>query len=210
MPRVRKSKPRVAPAQSDNVQPPEVKTSDIKQSPPPAPAPVMSHADFVDDVEPAKKFQNLWFIADCKLSPKMREQLIENYSNIRSFNMRLFANRSPQVLRDDFNVEHMWTNISDANAREYVRQFIKGNSAFTTVLVRRCVKNAKSQRWIKELNDVEGAIDVSMRVKDLNRIESLTMDGLVDQLEQSITLTAPGSTIGLLTACTRSLLKKRP
>jgi hypothetical protein len=186
------------------------------QAPVPDIEPVLSSKDFDDKdggfyepVEPETKFRNLWFIADCKLSQEIRDQLIEDYSNIRSFNRRLFANRSPATLRDEYGVEHMWCNITDADALEYVRQYVKANDAFTTILVRRCMKNAKNQRWIKDLESIDGAIDVSLRVKDLNKIESLTFDGLVEQLENAINITPPASTIGMLTACSRSLLKKK-
>jgi hypothetical protein len=188
----------------------------VIQAPEPELQPVLSSSDFDDcdgggfePVEQETKFRNLWFIADCKLSQEIRDQLIEDYSNIRSFNRRLFANRSPETLCTGYGVQHMWCDITDPDALEYVRQYVKANEAFTTILVRRCMKNAKNQRWIKDLEAIDGAIDISMRVKDLNKIESLTFDGLVEQLENAINITPPASTIGMLTACSRSLLKKK-
>jgi hypothetical protein len=158
--------------------------------------------------EVSTKSQHLWFISDAPLSKNLSKQLTENQSSIRTFNAKQFTNVSPATMLNDNKVQHMWTNIKNADALEYVSRYISGNDSYTVVLCHSSHKNAKHQKWISDLMSIEGAIDIKTRTKDLTSIAALTHGDLVSQIQNKVVISAPASTIGSIFGSSSRLKKK--
>jgi hypothetical protein len=158
--------------------------------------------------EEPSKITNLWFISDCELDGNIKEQLSAHYSNIQNWNRECFTNRSPKVMLEEFGIDHMWTCIKNKHALEYVRQFVKKNTTYTTILVHKSTKNGKHQKWVSQLMALEGAIDVKIRSKDLRKMHSLTLTGLMDVISDSIHINPPASLMASIIGCSKHLLKK--
>jgi hypothetical protein len=158
----------------------------------------------VDVVNP---ISNLWFIADFKMDKNIQKQLSAQYSNIQDWNRDNFANRPPAVMLKEFEVQHLWTDISNTHALKYVKQYIKENSTYTTVLIHRSRKNSKHQKWIADLMAIDGAIDIKLQSRDIAKISSLTLSGLIEQIDGQIELHAPAGGLGLFTCLTSALVK---
>jgi hypothetical protein len=153
--------------------------------------------------------KNLWFISDCGMDKKIAAQLSTQYHNIQEFDADTFSNISPANLMSEHNVQHMWTNIRNEKARAYVQKFVKPNKSYTTILIHRSTTNAKHQKWVHDLMSVDGAINIKMRKKDISSLNSLTVSGLIGQLDDQIVLHAPAGLLGMMTSLTSAVLKKK-
>lgn len=172
--------------------------------------------DFEDAVElepPSDRCDNLWFVADVPLDNNIKKQIIANCSGVREFEESLFTNRSPETLLSEFDIEHIWCNVRKPKALQYVQKYIKPNieakSRYEVIVVHRSTKNMKHQKWVQQLQAIDGAVTATLRHSDLSKIQSLNIGDLVDSIEQSLVLSAPATTLGAFLECSKSILAKK-
>lgn len=165
--------------------------------------PVMSTEDF-DDAEDT----HYWFISDCPMDKNIHAQFADQFSHIRDWSRDDFANRPPHTMLNDYDVQHIWTNITDKHAAKYVKSFVKTNTTYTTVLVRRSLKNSKHSKWVRDLMDIEDAIDHVLQQSDLKNVHALTLDELFHSIEDQIELHAPPTCFGMITGLSNKVISK--
>lgn len=123
------------------------------------------------------KFAHILFISDCKLSSSIKEQL-SDYSNIKRFDKKLFANRSLQSLLIEYDCQHIWINLCQQSARDWLGCYLpRNNNLYLTVVAN---SGNKANKW---LDDVADFADIKTKVKHLNKIKSLSFPSFSDKLE---------------------------
>lgn len=165
-------------------------------SPPPL---VRQTNDTVTTGPPAIR-KNFLFISDSKISQAIRQQL-RSYVNIRQFDQN-FTNRTCDDLYNN-NIQHLWINISNRQARRWLENNIKNKGCYTSVLVYRgSTKN-------KFLLDLEGQVDIVSKMKHLNRLNALSLDELINKLGNRVPIHSPANALMACLGCSKSIIKKK-
>ena len=149
-------------------------------------------------------FKNVMFVANCKLTKNMKDTL-GDFSNIRSFDYDLFANRSCEQLLHDFEVCNIWVNVSSSKARQWLCKQLLHNESYTVVV---CYKYNKKGKWISDMEST-GKVKTICKISDISNLKSLSHDELIKSLNGSFTLHHPGSPLALMCGISRMLTKSQ-
>lgn len=123
-----------------------------------------------DSVDQEPQFNNIMFISNCDITDEIRENL-SDYSGIRTFDKRIFLNRTCQQLFES-KVTHVWCNVSNKHAREWISKNVKHNTIYDIVIP---FARDKSQKWIKDVSNLCGddRKPLICKFKRLNKLRSL-------------------------------------
>lgn len=147
------------------------------------------------------KFNNILFVADCPLSPVIKQEL-SNYNNIRTYDRDLFTNRNLNELLLEHDVKHIWVDINDKHARSWLGSVILKNDVYSTVLT---YSSVKTQKWLEDLKEHS---DIVVKIGELNKLKSLTMGELQDKM-LSIDIHSPVSSLMACLGLKNSKLSKK-
>ena len=152
----------------------------------------------VDDPESDQK--NFIFVSDTNMTPEIKEQM-NSYTNIRPYSDN-FINRSPLHLLQA-GIEHIWINISNKKARQWLQLNLKRCLAYTRVLVWTSSKRAKF------LVDLRPHIDIETRACNLSKLSALSLDQLMQKVEDRIDIhSVPNKCMAFL-GCSKQVSKKK-
>jgi hypothetical protein len=162
----------------------------------------MELADRVDDIDlkPEDKFNHCVFISDTDINAKIRNQLIE-HGKIKNFKEKLMANRSFQTLLTEFDITHLWINIQSKSARAWLGTYLPKNDG--TYCVVAAISGNKNDKWIANIKDY---VDVTCKIKHLNKIRSLSFPDLADKMGD-IFINAPSNPIAACFGVSNKLTK---
>lgn len=151
--------------------------------------------------EEAKKEEfHYLFVADCKLTANIKEQL-SSYSNVASFDKHLFLNRSPSDLLNKHSVSHIWVDIHSVNARKWLNTWVKYVSPFEIIAV---WSKDKHSKWISDIKPHASHI---IKSTELKKVKSLSMNDLALSLNADMNIHAPANCMALLLGCSRQIEK---
>jgi hypothetical protein len=153
----------------------------------------------------ANEFKNIWFISNKPLSKNIKENL--SYDGIQSHDVQLFTNRTTDDLLNMHGVQHIWTDISNKHALKWVACNIMNKGSYKIVLVISAIGCQKLGKWITDLRDTD-QIDIEIKLKDLKKLKSLTVSGLLENLSVHTHIHPPPTLFDTLTK-NGSVIKKK-
>ena len=119
---------------------------------------------------------NILFVSDTAITPNIKEQL-KDYKNIYQYSRDLFTNRSCSDLLTEHDCTHLWVNLTNSFARQWLGKELLKNKNYFVVAVYR---GDKRQKW---LDDLKSFVDMKCKVSELKKVRSLTYGELLDNLE---------------------------
>lgn len=153
------------------------------------------------------EFKHIWIISNKKLTPNVKKHL-SSYDNIVNHDSELFTNRDCKELMESHNCNHIWTDISNPKTLKWVAKNIMKKHLFKIVLAYSSIACQKASKWLDDLRDTE-QLDLEIKYKDLAKLKSLTVGGLMSQLETFTSLHSPPTLLQTLTRDSRVIKKKR-
>ena len=145
------------------------------------------------------KERNFLFIADCQINKHIKQQL--SGQDIRIFDAN-FINRDTEALYEA-GIEHIWLNICDKQARQWLELNLKPNVIYTSCLV------WSKNKLNKFLRDLRPHVDIESKVSGLSKISALSLDEMMNKLENKIDIHSPASCLAGLFSCGGSIVKKK-
>lgn len=154
--------------------------------------------DIPDPPQPLER--NFMFIADCKMTRPIQQQL-RSYSKIRAHDSN-FTNRTTADLYKA-GIKHIWINIGNRQARNWLELNLKMNAVYTTVLV--WTGNKRN----KFLVDLKPHVDIESKACELSKISALSLDEMMDKLGNKVSIHSPANLCASIFGCSKNLTAKK-
>jgi hypothetical protein len=145
-------------------------------------------------------FDHVLFISDVPLEGKIKEKLA-SWPNIVSYSSNFTNRTTDDLLAAD--IKHIWINISVKDGRRWLEENLKNNKKYRSICV---YKGTSRNKFLKQL---EPHVDMTVKMKNLDKIQALTFSELRSKVENTMKITSPGSCLADLLGCSSSITPKK-